>query len=184
LRHFLDNSGKDYVPTEDDIKEVSKESDKMIKNVLKSLAQDKAGPARDALTVGTTLSYEGHVRWVASWSAVGLGDRALADERFVDSNDYMFYAYAGADLKLIGKVTGFKRKAYRDQDSVDVKADVTLSDVYDFAQTGPLKVRLLFEAYEAANFLQTKAGYKPFAHTLTFTKDYTFYIGVARLGPK
>jgi hypothetical protein len=187
LRRFLDNTGTDYVPTQDDTIEVSKQSEAMIKLVLTSLVKDRIGNGRDPLPVGTALSYEGMVRWVLPSSPIGLVDRIRADERFVSSNAFMFYSYGGAKLKLDGKVKAFCRKVYRD--TITVKAKITLSDDYEFKEEGPLGVRLAFAAYQAANYLQLKAGYKTFSHKLTFDKEYDIFVGdppprVTRPGPK
>jgi hypothetical protein len=47
-----------------------------------------------------------------------------------------------------------------------------VEDFYTFAPTGPFGVRLLFEAYAAANELQTTYGYLPFWHSETWNDKF------------
>jgi RHS repeat-associated protein len=177
LQHFLDNTGIPYVPTAEDIAEAEEQSEALIKRVLLSRAVAAMnGAGCNDLSVGTQLKYDGHVRWVLSpISAVGALDYLGADEQFVDGNDQLFYTYGGADLKLTAWVTDFElRPEFPSHYHFAFKAKVTLSDWYDFSPPGKLQARIiLFESYRTANYLQIYHHYKPFAHTLTFTKKYT-----------
>ncbi len=92
-------------------------------------------------------------------------------------NDDLFYAFAGANLKLNGRITkvGTFDTPTKHYLKFDVKATIAITDDYTFEPKGPLGSRLWFEAYDAANFLQERLQgnqYQPFPVAVAFARTY------------
>jgi hypothetical protein len=91
----------------------------------------------------------------------------------------MFAAFFGARLEVSGEIKNIRKigtdRSYDAGWRFDaVNAEVTISDTYEFAETGRFNERLMVAAYNAAHELQTKikGKYKPFNHSVTFTNTY------------
>src|SRR5262249_19850803 len=132
LQYYLNKSAGPkktaFVPNQDDINEVKKESYSLIRSVI----NDQLLQLRGKIVVGTKLpGFDDRVRWVSSNPLIGIPDALSSDGRYKDTNEYMFTTYAGATLKLSGTVTkitqtgpGFDRLTV-----YEVTATITLSDV-------------------------------------------------------
>ncbi len=181
LQHFVDKKGPTgYTLTAADKTEVMRESEKLVKSAICEAIWDNKDINCGNLQ-GSSIRFNEHVRWVPTGlaeSALGTGHGAVASERVQDANDAMFYAYAGADLKIEGKIikaTPMMTRPGRVYIQFDVEAKVTISDNYTFAPEGPLGSRLWINEYAAAHYLQEKlkpSPYKRFNNTVTFTKVY------------
>ena len=186
LQHFIDKKGPaPYVPTKKDIEEVQKESRDMLANIIQTVAGAKLNSGRIKegtpfkIQVGTPTK-PAEVRWGSLQFPYIFMDLAfLGKDVFMMKNEYMFAAYYGARLRMNAKILTWKKisagpaitptRGYR----ITVQANVTLSDTYEFAEPGPLNVRLSVPEYAAAHFLQVvDRKYKPFDHSMTFEMDF------------
>src|SRR5262245_25406516 len=104
LQHFIDKKRPaPYQPTSEDIAEVKKESDDLIRAVLSEVVwRDPRIKSCNSFVFDLGKK---DVRWVAS-GAVGVIDESRSNEKYpyLDTNDFMFYAYGGARLYLKGTV--------------------------------------------------------------------------------
>jgi hypothetical protein len=179
LQHFIDKKGpKDYTLTQEDKDEVMEQSERLVKKVIYKAIWDDERITCNNLG-DASIKFSGHVNWwpqatekLAISLAGGSGDTS-------DINNALFYAYGGADLKLEGhtkNLTVVQRPSGRVWFQFDVQAKVTISDDYTFEPEGRFGSRLWFDAYRAANFLETKlpdSPYKKFNDSVTFEKLYT-----------
>jgi hypothetical protein len=102
----------------------------------------------------------------------------------VATNNDLFYAYGGADLEVNGTVTDSVKDKAGSGYRYDVGASVTIKDKYSFQdEQFP---RMTFEAYRAANWLETKmknSPYKPFRTDVTFKNSYDSFTRNAVVPP-
>jgi hypothetical protein len=138
---------------------------------------------------GATVVFDDNVRWFSAWSESQLGFSTsvfggnplerVKLEVVIDENNALFWAYAKARMRVeavIKNVTLVQRSVGCPYFAFDVNAIVTISDIYEFPDGG----RNWILQYQAANHLETKAGYRVFSHSVTFSKEYT---GLRSVGP-
>ncbi len=158
LIHFLDNTGEDYVLSNDEISEIEPAVDDMARRVLALYADDMAN--------GGTIDITHSVRWVNTDWLEGpiqtLVCGPFGNDDSIVGNEMMFYAYGGAVLKIHGTAHNVA-KMPNGHNKFDADVTITIEDFYTFAPTDG-GLRLVFESYAAAHYLETdqKPGYKPF----------------------
>jgi len=171
LEHFLTKTGAPFTYTDEDIKDFQLNAGPMIRKLLtQELAN--SNDFWGALGSKKSVSFINvkKVRWVSpAW--LGLGDaiqaelRGLTNPDFILVNPSLFNAYGGATLGVKGSVFNIKGSGRS-----DVELEVGIVDDWTFLPKGPFEIRLKFEAYAAAHFLETTfpTKYKSFKHGTSF----------------
>ena len=170
LRHFLDGKGPtEYIPPDNDIKEVEEHSRFKIWYVLQNAPYSVLDTER---LEDQEIRFSGYVRWNAQ----------------DDLN--LFYAYAGAILELTGTAEYLGRAPLNRKSGLvefdpfisrhrwRVSLTVKIRDRYTFGPTHVLfekdRLRLLSKRYKAAHFLEMEGYCSKFEHELSFRKVYEF----------
>jgi hypothetical protein len=166
MQHFIDKKGPTpYQPTQADIDETMTHSESMVRWAIGVSLHSGDEHPKELMPV----DFDEDVRWDIYRGGL------LVPQWKTDTN--MFFAYGGAHLKIRG--TAILNKKPRVEGPVqgayyDAEVEVTLTDTWDFKESGALGLRpVLFDAYDATQYLQLQCDYRQFDHKLTFKKKYT-----------
>ena len=138
LEHFLANKGTDYVPNKDDIKDVDKQSDSMIRATLDLLiGENLIGKYLLTHPAETYTDSDRKIRWLSNESVAFGFQYWLADGNPKLTNESMFLAFGGAvlttatQLRITGKEP-FRYSFYGYQYPIVVaRTKVTIADDYN-----------------------------------------------------
>ncbi len=168
MQYFLDKKGPaDYVPTQANIDELKNHGTiKILDLILYHIAPSCTLPDTGTYNVniahpGKGSNVESNIRW----------------PYYQGTKKNMLYAYGGADLNVTGKV--FVIQEYKSFLMVLVvkgewywsgRVKVSLGDLYTFDSSYLKKTASAWRSdpYDAALWLETKCGYKPFYHKMEF----------------
>jgi hypothetical protein len=126
------------------------------------------------VVVGTPVTYtNAMVRWTFEFSTSWLGYLYTGGADFIDTNNYLAYAYGGASVSIDGTVIGVDWG--KEQDGLIwcnylVQASVTINDNYTFDSYWQAQ---LDNSYAQAMYLQQSGACSPFNNTTTFTTVYS-----------
>ncbi len=147
---------------------------KVLEGEIRGIRAASMKQGKTPVFLGTPIKVNGiKVRWVHTNLLLGVPER-MAKAVVCDADDFMFFAYYGADLTVDAKIVSMSPPivAYPFTASAFViDADVRIHDGFDFPDKGVDNLRLAFRNYRCAAFLQG-LGYKGFKHTIRFKKRY------------
>ena len=186
LTRFINKSQKNgelYEPAGEVKDDIVEQSESMVKQVVISeisrelikrqelarkwgIGAPGSGPLNE-------LKWSGHVRWQSRISENWKGALYYnsKDDKYLSTNNDLFYAFAGADLTIDVSLKGtkyHKRVFPGPYTTYNIGVKVTIQDDYTFP---PVPDRLKIPEYAAANYLETK-GYKKFPIKVQFDKSY------------
>jgi len=156
LKHFLDKKGpNEYHPTRAEVDEVMNWAPEIFKNRLGQLAE-KNGRGQKSI--------RGYDKHAFSYRKI---------QSLTNNSQMMLNTYGGLRTELTGtliKISELSRLVLSKggvAENWEYWGLASFTDFYTFAPTGKFGLRLQFENYDAANYLETRCDYQPFNHTAT-----------------
>ncbi len=195
VQHYLGKTGTPYKATAKEIAEVKSHGRNMvIAVILRYYEKEMAGVKSKGDTIQLDIGAEGNgkkVRFVNPLSPPEQVVESMTSDGIVQEmqNDFMFYTYGGAKIKIKGTATYLQSPCEGQLDYKDrrigklltVKVQVEFWDDYEFHERGPFGMRVhLYPTYAAAHYLGEKGGAKAFDFRIKYEDEFTLNLSNAR----